>query len=73
MNQTEYSLLSKEDIFKMYENVCEELEVMEGKLQSTERYYEEAQDEINELEDRVYALNQEIETLDNAFDDREKD
>ena len=57
----------------MYENVCEELDVMEGKLQSTERYFEEAQDEINELEDRVYALNQEIETLENAFDDREKD
>lgn len=54
----------------MYENVCEELDVMEGKLQSTERYYEEAQDEINELEDRVYALNQEIETLENYFDDR---
>lgn len=73
MNLSEYELLSKEDIFKMYENVCEELDVMEGKLQSTERYFEEAQDEINELEDRVYALNQEIETLDNAFDDREKD
>lgn len=73
MNLSEYELLSKEDIFKMYENVCEELDVMEGKLQSTERYFEEAQDEINELEDRVYALNQEIETLENAFDDREKD
>lgn len=73
MNLSEYELLSKEDIFKMYENVCEELEVMEGKLQSTERYYKEAQDEINELEDRVYALNQEIETLENAFDDRVED
>lgn len=57
----------------MYENVCEELEVMEGNLQSTERYYEEALDEITELEDRVYALNQEIETLENAFDNRVED
>ena len=73
MNQTEYILLSKEDIFKMYENVCDELDVMEGKLQSTERYYKEAQDEINELEDKVYALNQEIETLENAFDNRVED
>lgn len=73
MNLSEYELLSKEDIFKMYENVREELDVMEGKLQSTERYFEEAQDEINELEDRVYALNQEIETLENSFDDRVED
>ena len=70
MNQTEFELLSKEDILKMYENVCEELDKLEGKLQSTERYFEEAQDEISELEDRVYALNQEIETLENSFDDR---
>lgn len=29
MNLSEYELISKEDIFKMYENVCEELDKLE--------------------------------------------
>lgn len=46
MNQTEYILLSKEDIFKMYENVCEELERLEKILENVESEYSSLQGEF---------------------------
>lgn len=68
MNQTEYSLLSKEDIFKMYENVCEELNFTEMRKDFFKQELEEAQQERDEAYDEISGLMEEIETLKEALD-----
>ena len=46
MNNTEYSLLTKEKLFEMYEQVCIELEIVDNRLY-------EKDSEITELESEV--------------------
>lgn len=65
MNQTEYSLLSKEDIFKMYENVCEELDKLEKILDNVESEYSSLQ---GEFEDLQYEYREAMNNLENYND-----
>lgn len=68
MNQTEFELLSKEDIFKMYENVCEELEEYESISQAGCDSCDEFSSELYELEAENDSLRYEIQILKNALD-----
>ena len=65
MNQTEYILLSKEDIFKMYENVCEELGTLEKRLDNMESNYSSLQ---GEFEDLQYEYREAMNNLENYND-----
>lgn len=65
MNQTEYSLLSKEDIFKMYENVCDKLDKLEKILDNVESEYSSLQ---GEFEDLQYEYREAMNNLENYND-----
>lgn len=71
MNQTEYNLLSKEDIFKMYENVCEELELTEERSRDYQDELRDTERERDDAYDEISGLMEEIETLKDALDNKD--
>lgn len=68
MNLSEYELLSKEDIFKMYENVCQELEEYESTSQVGCDSCDEYSNELFRLESENDSMRYEIEELKNVFE-----
>lgn len=68
MNLSEYQLLSKEDIFKMYENVCEELEEYKSMSQSGCDSCDEFSSELYHLENENDSLRRENAELKYTFE-----
>lgn len=68
MNLSEYELLSKEDIFKMYEKECIERKIIEELKYEYESKAEEFERERDNAYDEISGLMEEIETLKEALD-----
>ena len=71
MNLSEYELLSKEVIFKMYENVCEELDLTEERSRGYQDELRDTERERDDACDEISGLMEEIETLKEALDSKD--